>query len=903
MIRKTKPAKTRPLPRSRGTLKRALKKRQEKTRALEASARIRSAAKHDVDRVDVAMHRLPVAMIKIGKRYRKDFGDLAALATSINERGGLIHPIAVTPKNELIAGERRLRAWKLSKFGKLSIPAHIIDIDSIVAGEWDENAPGIRKDFTLSEAVDIKRALEPLEKVKAAERMKAGRAIAPSQGKGEAAVKVARMVGMDRKTIAKAEAVVDAARDNPKKFGGLLEQMDRTGRAHGPFKRLTVMRQTEQIRKEPPPLPGKGPYRAGVIDLPWASEPDGESPSETGRGYFNYPTMTTVEMIAMGPAIRKLLHPSGAWIWFWVTNFHLVKGHAFEVLDAWKFERVHIRTWVKDKVGRGQVLRGQTEHVILCKVGSPPAVNLTNQTTAMPGKVRGDSEKPENFYNDVEALTPAPRYFELFARRKLPKNWDGHGDQVGTLGEKLIEASADVLKRLSRMLKPRALWREADLIKLAEGSSFEALLGSIERAAEIATATYDRAGTVRKMARAVADKATHAAAFAAEQVKGRSEAKLEAKKLAAAEFDGAIAKAAQIVKVADDRMRELINAAFKGSGLEDGATVIYRGKLHDGRDDQWIKDPRGTVTLADTAVEFHADRFGDVAFFGPEDLPKLKVAGAVPYEGLGNIPRGQLRVLSAIEAGEPIDFNENDQVMRGLYSGKHKRKLTLAGMRRLAEVRAWAAKVDAPARPGDPLTRATSGYQAELGYADDGDCRITPAGQMDVNHLVKPGNFVCTSYDTGPDRVVEVTGPFRHKHVAGVGRAKVTRKFSHWSLCLCRPAVKPRKDGSYKADSWVNEIVAVDGRLLKLFTASADEVFVGVTAAAALGAKRAARKAARAAGKPTLPASQVPAVENPAKVDHAIAADASPRGDGDQLDVEVYLQRAANDAGAKAAAS
>ena len=40
------------------------------------------------------------------------------------------------------------------------------------------------------------------------------------------------------------------------------------------------MKQAEAImRREPPPLPGNGPYRTGMIDIPWAYEPDDDSPN------------------------------------------------------------------------------------------------------------------------------------------------------------------------------------------------------------------------------------------------------------------------------------------------------------------------------------------------------------------------------------------------------------------------------------------------------------------------------------------------------------------------------------------------------------------------------------------------------------------------------------------------
>jgi hypothetical protein len=42
------------------------------------------------------------------------------------------------------------------------------------------------------------------------------------------------------------------------------------------------------------------------------------------------------------------------------------------------------------------------------------------------------SEKPAQSYIDFERVVAAPRYFELFARRPMPPNWDGHGNQVGS---------------------------------------------------------------------------------------------------------------------------------------------------------------------------------------------------------------------------------------------------------------------------------------------------------------------------------------------------------------------------------------------------------------------------------------------------------------------------------------
>src|SRR5262249_36494954 len=108
------------------------------------------------------MTLLSIGKIVVSGRHRRDMGDIAGLAASMAELA-LLHPVVVRPDGALIAGERRLRAAAL--LGWAEIPAIVVDLDNIARGEFAENA--IRKDFTLSEAVAIKRALEPLEKAAA----------------------------------------------------------------------------------------------------------------------------------------------------------------------------------------------------------------------------------------------------------------------------------------------------------------------------------------------------------------------------------------------------------------------------------------------------------------------------------------------------------------------------------------------------------------------------------------------------------------------------------------------------------------------------------------------------------------------------------------------------------------
>lgn len=93
---------------------------------------------------------------KSGARFRRDLGDIPALATNIEEIG-LLHPIVITLDNTLIAGMRRLQAVQF--LGWREVPVRVVDLDDVVRGEHDENV--VRKDFLPSEAVAIAKALEP----------------------------------------------------------------------------------------------------------------------------------------------------------------------------------------------------------------------------------------------------------------------------------------------------------------------------------------------------------------------------------------------------------------------------------------------------------------------------------------------------------------------------------------------------------------------------------------------------------------------------------------------------------------------------------------------------------------------------------------------------------------------
>ncbi len=172
--------------------------------------------------------------------------------------------------------------------------------------------------------------------------------------------RVAAYAGVSGRTLDKIKAVVDAATAEPAKYGGLVAEMDRTGKVDGAYKKLVVRRKAEAIEAEPPPLP-TGPFRVVVADPPWRHEG-----SEGGKGSPPYPQMEVEEIAAM--PVGDIVHRDAV-LWLWTTNAHMPR--AFEVVDAWGFEHRTILTWVKGGISVGNWLRQQTEHCVLSRRGKP----------------------------------------------------------------------------------------------------------------------------------------------------------------------------------------------------------------------------------------------------------------------------------------------------------------------------------------------------------------------------------------------------------------------------------------------------------------------------------------------------------------------------------------------------
>jgi hypothetical protein len=107
---------------------------------------------------------------------------------------------------------------------------------------------------------------------------------------------------------------------------------------------------------------------------------------------------------------------------------------------------------------------------------------------------------------------------------------------------------------------------------------------------------------------------------------------------------------------------------------------------------------------------------------------------------------------------------------------------------------------------------ARNSYWAKLGYMDPGEYRQPLPHDPALPDLVRIGATVRTSYGTGG----VVTAVYRYWVNVAEGQTR-----DCWTIEI----TDPRRRGE-AARGWLNEYVVHDGRILALFMANDDEVFV-----------------------------------------------------------------------------
>jgi 16S rRNA G966 N2-methylase RsmD len=220
------------------------------------------------------LDRIPLDSIRITNRTRKDFGDIDSLAESISSVG-LLQPIVINENNELVDGQRRIKAY--FQLGRTEIPFYRVNLKQIVLGEFHANSN--RKDLTSSERVVISKAVEKClyEQSRGVGRPRTNQktgmtatidnelssdsttterssnfdrkdynhrnnVVNLTTFSGRIKDNISRYFGVSRNTLDKEKKIVEAAEQDPETFDDLRKKVDQ--------KKISVDKAFHEIQKE-----------------------------------------------------------------------------------------------------------------------------------------------------------------------------------------------------------------------------------------------------------------------------------------------------------------------------------------------------------------------------------------------------------------------------------------------------------------------------------------------------------------------------------------------------------------------------------------------------------------------------------------------------------------------------
>jgi N6-adenosine-specific RNA methylase IME4 len=363
---------------------------------------------------------------------------------------GILEPIVVTQEGTILSGHRRFRAAK--SLGLNFVPVRTIEVNS----ELDEQETILEfnrqreKTFSqkMREADKLKEIVAMRAKEKQRQQGEFGKfggkrsseavedasnheqtlgptlvqGFAPEEKKRDNEARtstvLAAHVGMKRVSFEKAQKIFQHAQNGDEKARELVKKLDAgTTTVNAAYSEVVVNEQKKAaieniITKAQEP---EGLYNVVVIDPPWPYEYRTGDPLH--RGKCPYPTMSIDQIQAISiPADDDCI------LFLWTTNAFI--HDAFHVLSAWGFTYKTILTWVKDHIGLGNWLRGQTEHCLLSIKGKPP-VSLSSQPNVLHAANREHSRKPREFYDLVDSLCHG-RKLDMFSREKRD-GWHQHG--------------------------------------------------------------------------------------------------------------------------------------------------------------------------------------------------------------------------------------------------------------------------------------------------------------------------------------------------------------------------------------------------------------------------------------------------------------------------------------------
>jgi len=179
-------------------------------------------------------------------------------------------------------------------------------------------------------------------------------------------------------------------------------------------------------------------YKTILADPPWQYGKWGKAsdiplvrkkfPNEQWRKCFDLPysCMSVNEIAKLSVAKLAAVNCD---LYLWTTQKYL--QNAFHIMQTWGFRYCQTLIWCKAPRGLGQggLFCPTTEFILLGRIGyMPKGKRRQNSTWWQITRTSRHSQKPEFFYDIIEAVSDSPR-LELFARYKRP-GWDVWGDEV-----------------------------------------------------------------------------------------------------------------------------------------------------------------------------------------------------------------------------------------------------------------------------------------------------------------------------------------------------------------------------------------------------------------------------------------------------------------------------------------
>ena len=175
-----------------------------------------------------------------------------------------------------------------------------------------------------------------------------------------------------------------------------------------------------------PPLPAAR-YHIIYADPPWdyrgQLQHAGAGSRDTGGAMRHYPTVVLGNLAKLDVAS---VAAEDSLLFLWATSPHL--DQAIELGKAWGFAWATVAfVWDKVRVNPGFYTMSQCELCLVFKRGKIPTPRgLRNVRQLVSAKRGPHSEKPEEVRRRIEAMFPAQRKIELFARHRAA-GWESWG--------------------------------------------------------------------------------------------------------------------------------------------------------------------------------------------------------------------------------------------------------------------------------------------------------------------------------------------------------------------------------------------------------------------------------------------------------------------------------------------